>query len=281
MKLGYNTNGLAHHRLVDAIDFLAHVGYQSVAVTLDAGALDPFQDPERLKKELRVARERLDQHGMARVVETGARYLLNPLKKHDPTLLDSDPLRRELRVDFLKRSIDIAVALDAPLVSLWSGVKPAHMSEDVAFEHLVASLSQVLSHAEQLKVSLGFEPEPGMLVDTLARFRNLIERVSHPLLKLTLDVGHVHCNEEGPIADHVKAWGDLIANVHIEDMVRGVHEHLPFGKGTMEYRPILQALRTAGYTGSIHVELSRDSHRAVEAVCESYNFLHPLMRDVE
>ena len=31
MRLGYNTNGLAHHRLLDAIDLLADEGYQSVA----------------------------------------------------------------------------------------------------------------------------------------------------------------------------------------------------------------------------------------------------------
>ena len=37
MRLGYNTNGLAHHRLVDAIDLLADEGYQSIAITLDAG----------------------------------------------------------------------------------------------------------------------------------------------------------------------------------------------------------------------------------------------------
>ena len=45
MLLGYNTNGLAHHRLVDAIHLLADAGYQSVAITLDAGALDPYDDP--------------------------------------------------------------------------------------------------------------------------------------------------------------------------------------------------------------------------------------------
>ena len=37
MRLGYNTNGMAHHRVVDAIDLLADEGYQSVAITLDAG----------------------------------------------------------------------------------------------------------------------------------------------------------------------------------------------------------------------------------------------------
>ena len=45
MRLGYNTNGLAHHRLLDAIDLLADEGYSSVAITLDAGALDPYEEP--------------------------------------------------------------------------------------------------------------------------------------------------------------------------------------------------------------------------------------------
>ena len=42
MRLGYNTNGFAHHNLVQAIDFLAEVGFRSVAITLDHGALNPY-----------------------------------------------------------------------------------------------------------------------------------------------------------------------------------------------------------------------------------------------
>jgi len=97
MKLGYNTNGMAHHRLTDAIELLAEEGYQSVAITLDAGALDPYDDPSSLAQQVPIVRSALDRCGMARVVETGARYLLNPRLKHDPTLMDPDPRRREVR----------------------------------------------------------------------------------------------------------------------------------------------------------------------------------------
>ena len=38
-----------------------------------------------------MVRTALDPRGMARVIETGARYLLNPRVKHDPTLMDPDP----------------------------------------------------------------------------------------------------------------------------------------------------------------------------------------------
>src|SRR5262245_21877693 len=103
MLLGYNTNGVAHHRLTDALDLLAEEGYRSVAMTLDAGALDPYDDPAHLDRQVRLVHDRLDRHGLRRVVETGARFLLNPRRKHDPTLMDPDPSRRAIRTDFLLR----------------------------------------------------------------------------------------------------------------------------------------------------------------------------------
>ena len=90
---------------------------------------------------------------------------------------------------------------------------------------------------------LAFEPEPGMFIDTFARFEQLDERIRHPLFHLTVDLGHVHCIEDGAVADHLRRWGPRIVNIHIEDMVRGVHEHLMFGEGTMDFPPIFAALR--------------------------------------
>ena len=60
--------------------------------------------------------------------------------------------------------------------------------------------------------------------------------------------------------------------------MRGVHEHLMFGEGTMDFPPMIQALDAVGYQGGLHVELSRHSHMAVEAVRRSAAFLAPLLR---
>ena len=277
MLLGYNTNGLAHHRLIDAIHLLADEGYRSVAITLDAGALDPYADPDALRQQLQAVRGHLDNAGLARVVETGARYLLNPRRKHDPTLMDPRPDRRAVRVDFLGRAIDLAADLGAEAVSFWSGALDDPIGEDEAMERLVQGLRPVIERAETRSMRLAFEPEPGMFIDTFARFARLDERVNHPFFQLTVDLGHVHCTEGGEVADHVRAWGPRIINVHIEDMVRGVHEHLLFGEGTMDFPPIVRALRDVGYRGGLHVELSRHSHMAVEAVRRSAEFLRPML----
>jgi sugar phosphate isomerase/epimerase len=60
-------------------------------------------------------------------------------------------------------------------------------------------------------------------------------------------------------------------------MARGVHEHLMFGEGTIDFPPVLAALAEVGYTGGLHVELSRHSHAAVEAVRASAAFLRPML----
>ena len=159
MRLGYNTNGLAHHRLIDAIELLADEGYASVALTLDAGALDPYEDPSVLARQVAKVRSCLDRRDMARVVETGARYLLNPRLKHDPTLLDPDPARRAVRADFLRRAIDLARELGAECVSLWSGKLTDTITEGQAFDRLAAALKPVLERAEAASMPIAFEPE--------------------------------------------------------------------------------------------------------------------------
>ncbi|APW63808.1 sugar phosphate isomerase/epimerase family protein [Paludisphaera borealis] len=277
MRLGYNTNGLAHHRLTDAVALLADEGYQSVAITLDAAALDPYDDPSDLARQTAEIRRLLDRHGLGRVVETGARFLLNPRLKHDPTLMDPDPARRAVRVDFLRRAVDLAVELDSGVVSFWSGILRDGSSEDAAMERLAKALGPVITHAETRGVRLAFEPEPGMFIDTFNRFDQLDQRIRHPLFDLTVDLGHVHCIESGDVAEHVRQWGSRIANVHVEDMNRGVHEHLMFGEGTMDFPPILEALRSVGYSGGLHVELSRHSQMGADAVRRARDFLTPML----
>jgi sugar phosphate isomerase/epimerase len=275
VRLGYNTNGLAHHRLLDAIDLLADQGYQSVAITLDAGALDPYQDPAALEREVRLVRAALDRHGLDSVIETGARYLLNPRAKHDPNLMDPDPARRSVRLDFLCRAIDMAKAVGAECVSLWSGIARSPTEEEPGMDRLALALKPLLARAEEAGILLAFEPEPGMFIDTLDRFARLDERVCHPLFQLTMDVGHVHCMREGSIPALLSHWRRRVVNIHVEDMVEGIHEHLMFGQGTLDFPPIFAMLHEIGFERSVSVELSRHSHMAIEAVCGAAAFLKP------
>ncbi len=277
MKLGYNTNGLAHHRFADAVALLADHGYQAVAVTPDVGWLDPYQDAANLVRQVDVTARTLEKFGMACVMESGARFLIDPRKKHDPTLMDADPERRSLRIDYLERLMRMAGDLQATCFSFWAGKISERIPRNEADQRLADGIHQLLPLAESSKIPLAFEPEPGMYIETLDDFRRIDALVHSGWFGLTVDVGHLHCLGETPIDQKIREWGTRILNVHIEDMVPGVHEHLPFGQGTMQFPPIFRALDDVRFPFAVCVELSRDSHRADLAVGESAEFLRRAM----
>ena len=271
MRLGYNTNGFAHHRLEDALAILAELSYRSVALTLDWHTLNPFQ-PDWQKRAEALRRD-LESLRLRCVVETGARFLLDSRRKHQPTLVSPLPEERQRRLDFLGRAVDIAALLGADAVSLWSGTQLDGSGDAALWQRLAEGCQRLADYAASKKVRLAFEPEPGMFIDTMPKYVELRQRVTRDNFGLTLDVGHLHCQGETPIADHIRAWRELLWNVHIEDMRKGVHEHLMFGEGEIGFPPVLRALEEIGYAGGVHVELSRHSHDAVNTARRALAFL--------
>jgi sugar phosphate isomerase/epimerase len=271
MWLGYHTNGFAHHRLEDALVILADLGYEGVAITLDYQALNPYADD--LAHQIVAIRRLLERLKLQCVVETGARFLLDPWRKHQPTLLDPDPSARERRRDFLRRAIRISQEIASPVVSLWSGTAASAEPDSVLLGRLAEECLRLADEAAAAGIRLAFEPEPGMFIATLEDFARLERLVRHPAFGLTADIGHLHCQGEVPIPQRLRAWQRILWHVHLEDMRRGQHEHLMFGEGEIDFPPILSTLREIGYPGGVCVELSRHSHDAVNAARKAIAFL--------
>lgn len=258
LRYAYNTNGLANHRLTDAIDLLADSGYDGVALTLDVAHLDPF-GPDLARETQRLA-GRLRARGMGCVIETGARFLLDPRAKHEPTLISADAEGRARRIDFLVRAAAIGADLGAEAVSFWAGVPKPGVDRTQAARWLTDGVRSVLDEVADLGIDLAFEPEPGMLVETCAQWTGLAAEAPH--LRLALDTGHCLASGEGLPQEMVVQHADDLGTVAVEGMRRGVHEHLPLDEGDMDLPAVLGALARIGYERLVCVELSRDSHRA-------------------
>jgi sugar phosphate isomerase/epimerase len=274
LRFGYGTNGFANHRLRDALAVIAGLGYEGVALTLDHDHLDPFAAD--LSRRVTRAADLLRDHDLAVVIETGARYLLDPWRKHAPTLLHDD---REIRLDLLRRSVAIGADLGAEAVSFWAGVRPPDVDETTAWHRLVDGCATTVEAATAAGVTLGFEPEPGMLVPDLAAWRRLHVSLGMPAaFGMTLDIGHCRAVEPLDVADCVTLAAPYLANVQIDDMCRGVHEHLEFGAGEIDFPPVLRALVDSGYGGLVSVELPRHSHAAPGTARRSLAFLREAER---
>ena len=269
LRLAYNTNGTASHRLDDALQLMAETGYAGVALTLDHMHFDPFaSDWERQAKRLR---DRLEGLGLASVIETGARYLLDPREKHEPTLVSADPAGRARRMAFLHRAIDVGAILGSEAVSFWAGVLKPGIDRDEAWTWLKGGLDHVVNYASRRQIPAALEPEPGMLVATVDDFAAL--QADIPGLKLSLDIGHLLVTGEREPAAAVREFGSRLGAVAIEDMRRGEHFHLPFGEGDLDTPAVLDALDAVDFQGLVSVELSRDSHRADLMMPQAFSYL--------
>lgn len=276
MKAGYSTNSFGDVNPLDALSLLCEQGYASLAITPDRNMLNPYE--KTFASEVRVWQHALAKAPMRCVVETGARHLLDSKRKHHPTLLSDAQDDCNRRIEFLRRAIELAGELKADCVSLWSGAVCSDADETLLWRKLTDGVGEVLDHASRCGVMLGFEPEPGMFIDTVARAEELFERLGRPKsLGLTVDIGHLECLGERPLAATVRDVADRIVNVHIDDMIVCRHEHLPLGKGDIDYVPIFRELLAARYQGGLHVELPRQSHRWYETAKESYEFIHRMI----
>jgi sugar phosphate isomerase/epimerase len=269
LRYAYNTNGASNHRLEDALGLIGDSGYDGVALTLDHHHFDPFAP--RLDHRASKLSSRLDELGLGLVVETGARFLLNPRQKHEPTLIHPSQEGRDRRIEFLKRALDVAAICDGEAVSFWAGRPQDGVDLDTAWSRLVEGVGEVVEAAEERDVTAAFEPEPGMLVETVDDFYRLQDQI--PGLQLALDTGHCVVTEEREPQAAVRACASDLGTVAIEDMKRGVHEHLFFGEGDMDIRAILGALDDVGFDRLVCVELSRASPTAHETVPNAINYL--------
>lgn len=256
VRLGYNSNGFTSHRLDEALELLAESGYHAVALTPDVAHLDPETTSDA---QLRAVRERCEALDLAVVVETGARYLLDPRRKHRPNLLECDDTRR-VREDFLRRMLRWCEALGAELLSFWSGALPKGQSSDTAHALLVDAIVRLDEAAQEHGVQLALEPEPGHLVATLADWDRVAARAPERL-GLMLDVGHLLVADPLSPEDAVRSYAPRIAGLQLDDARAGVHEHLAPGEGELDWSALVAACAELPAQTTACFELSRDAHR--------------------
>jgi len=274
-RLGYNTNGLAHHRVEDALELVHALGYEALSITPDVGQLDPLRLEAR---EVARVRARAEELGLELTVESGARFLLDPVKKHQPNLLDPEPSERARRLELLYRHVDLAAELGAGVLSIWAGAAPGGVRGDAGgrehaelWDRLCEGVVRLLERAHARGVELSFEPEPGMFLERPAGYVELVRRLGSAgeALGLTLDLGHCVVTDDLPIAEVIRAHSNRLMLVQLDDCRRGEHLHRMFGEGELDLAGALATLLEVGYTGVAAVELSRDSHRGPEAAREA------------
>jgi len=127
----------------------------------------------------------------------------------------------------------------------------AGASQEDAWRWAAETFRGVLPVLEARGVTFTLEPLGPVetdFVNTAAAGRRMVEEINHPNFHLMLDCKAM-TTEGPPLPEIIRAHGDLLAHVHVnDDQLRAP------GLGDMDFGPVLAALTEVGYQGYVSVE---------------------------
>lgn len=101
------------------------------------------------------------------------------------------------------------------------------------------------------------------------------EKDLSPRMGMCLDIAHEYRSFRDPVAA-IRTYGDLIFDFHLKnlttDATRLPDNAVPLGRGVLDLKAILSALREVGYAGSCSIEYEADfdNNHAPLAACVDY-----------
>lgn len=189
------------------------------------------------------------------------------------------PDERGAGIDYLRTCIDIADEVGSPTLvgPLYSAVGRCWLASPDERERDLAHLRDVLrdlgDRAGAHGVSLGIEPlnrfETSFL-NTTQQAIELVERVDHPSVGLSLDLFHMGIEEKSP-GDALRDAGERLLHLQVAENDRGTP-----GTGHLPWTEIAAALYDINYEGRIVIETFSDR---VEAIARAAAIWRPLAPD--
>src|SRR5574337_1033862 len=125
VQLSYSTFGLTNLDFLAAIDAVAAAAYAGIEISFHRDQFNPFNVDDDY---LDTVRKRLDKAGIDGACVATDSHFLDPLRPHEPSLMDPDLAGRKRRIGLVKRGIHVARRLGIPLVTFGSGfVRAEHV----------------------------------------------------------------------------------------------------------------------------------------------------------
>ena len=247
MKFGQSSFVYFNYSLKDAIRGLGKAGYDCIEIW--GGR--PHYYRRDLDDDLHEILALLDKYEM-----TVPNFI--PAQFRYPSILCSlhENVRRD-SVAYIMDAIDSAVKVNAGTVSICPGTSLHGENPDKSWMALKISLNELVDYCENTPISLLIEPAHKWetnLIFTVDDALRMISEIGSDKIGICLDTGHVHINGED-FTKAVKAAGSYPLHIHIDDNNGESDAHMIPGKGSIDFKPLVAALKDNGYRGCVSAEL--------------------------
>jgi len=231
--------------LEDVFNKAKEFGYEGIEFVYDTDLLEPTKiTREDRKKYVELA----DSLGLEiPSVATGVFWRFN--------MGSPDEKLRETGKKYVKLGIDLARDLGAKVLL----VVPAVASPEIPYEDLYSNsqkaLREVAKYAEDNGVIIGLENVWNKFLYSPLEFRRFIDEIGSEYVQAYFDVGNVVAL--GYHENWIRLLKGKIAMIHVKDFDVNVGNITGFrhiGRGSIDWKNVIQLLKNAGYDGFLNVE---------------------------
>lgn len=230
--------------------------------------LSPEQALARLKKRGISATELSDDHGKMLIERSGdPREIGRTFGDYAKTLGMAIPqghlwlgcrlVSNPEAVDILKKWIDLYEAIGIQNMVLHLDV---YNMEDKSIEEMHAAnlekLKEIADYIAGRDICICLENLFRRGIDHIDQLLMMLEQIGSEQFGITLDTGHLNIVKTTSQRDFILAAGSALRALHINDNEGEKDQHLmPFGRGTVDFSEVVQALKEIGYNGIFNYEL--------------------------
>ena len=203
-------------------------------------------------------------------------------------LFDPNRSARLHSVEIGRRLVDLASLLEADNVLIVNGEYfwqlETGFTREWIWNTLVEGMHQIGQHAAAAGIRIAIELEPFRMsiVNSIDSMDALLKAVDLPgVVMANVDCSHLFLAKTPP--EEIQKLRGRIAHVHLSDAI-DKHGDLPPGRGRAPLKAYLAELATAGFQGSVSIELEwpPDSSRegVIRWVTEAYEQSDKMMKEL-
>jgi len=269
MKFAFSSNAYTNYSLKESIADISKIGYQGVEIMCDS----PHAYPLLLNsKKIADIKDELSNNNI-QISNLNAFTLFAIGDTYHPSWIEEDLNYRRLRIDHTINCLKLAKELGAKNISIEPGgpISKSNYKEKY-LKMFIDGIKEVLPIAEEQKVKILVEPEPGLLIENSDEFLRFIKNFDSEYIGLNFDIGHFVCVNEDPSV-LINKLKNYIHHFHLADIKDKIHNHLILGMGSIDIKKVLDSISKIDFMGFITVELYPYKDNPSKAALESFEYL--------
>ncbi|TRM79482.1 xylose isomerase, partial [Sulfolobus sp. B5] len=196
------------------------------------------------------------------------------------TYIDDEKEYRE-HLNVFKKVIELSKRLDLTYTRIFTFWYEGEL--DHYLDKLIERLSEAIDIAKTEGIIIVIENEYSCLVGNGRDLKTLLDKVDTRWVKVLWDPGNAFVARETPFPNGYGLIKDHVTHMHVKDVkvINGGFKWMPIGKGSINYRNQLSAVKNKPIVISLETHYRNDKNDPEESTRESFLGMKKILNEIE